>query len=119
MPPWRTAVEMPPAGMPDSRARMVSASGEVWRCWVSKSAGTYSASITGVIGSTLRSRTKPLQVFDSVAAVAIAGFANSVSERSIGTRMDLNISRLLGCLLPRIGCPPSAFLQQLLGDEHH
>src|SRR5664279_5393354 len=91
MPPWRTTVEMRAASMPDSRATMASASSEVWRCWVSKSAGTYSASITGVIGSTLRSRTAPLQVCDSVAAVAIAGFARSVSARSIGTRMDWNI----------------------------
>jgi hypothetical protein len=63
----------------------------VSRCWASKSAGTYSASITGVIGRTLSRRTMPLQVCDSVAAVAIAGFARSVSARSIGTRMDLNI----------------------------
>jgi len=52
---------------------------------------TYSASITGVIGITLSSRTAPFQVCDKVAAVAIAGFARSVSARSIGTRMDLNI----------------------------
>jgi len=62
---------------------------------MSKSAGTYSASITGVIGSTLTRRTLPLQVCDSVAAVAIAGFARSVSARSSGTRMDLNICALL------------------------
>src|SRR5436190_15593918 len=79
------------ASMPDSRATMASASSEVWRCWVSKSAGTYSASITGVIGNTLRMRTAPLIACDSVAAVAIAGLARSVSARSIGTRMDLNI----------------------------
>src|SRR4249920_1179924 len=77
--------------MPDSLATMESASSEVWRCWVSKSAGTYSASITGVIGSTLRMRTAPLSACDRVAAVAIAGLARSVSARSIGTRMDLNI----------------------------
>src|SRR6201996_7119321 len=91
MPPWRTTLEMCAASMPDSRATMASASSEVWRCCSSKSAGTYSASITGGIGSTLSSRTAPLQVFDSVAAVAIAGFARSVSARSIGTRMELNI----------------------------
>jgi hypothetical protein len=79
------------AAMPDSRATIASASSEVARCWVSKSAGTYSASITGVIGSTLSSRTVPFQVCDNVAAVAIAGLARSVSVRSIGTRMDLNI----------------------------
>ena len=77
--------------MPDLRATMASASSEVWRCWMSKSAGTYSASITGVIGSTFSRLTFPLQVFDSVAAVAIAGFARSVSARSSGTRMELNI----------------------------
>src|SRR5215468_585062 len=80
------------ASMPDSRATMASASSEVCRCWVSKSAGTYSASITGVIGITLRIRTVPFIACDSVAAVAIAGRARSVSARSIGTRMDLNIS---------------------------
>src|SRR6266436_5662043 len=116
MPPCRTAVEMREASMPDSRATMASASSEVWRCWVSKSAGTYSASITGVIGSTFKRRTAPLQVCDSVAAVAIAGFARSVSERSIGTRMDLYIcaspdytqastnakaSSVAGCLLQK------------------
>src|SRR5882724_3801776 len=79
------------ASMPDSRATIVSASSEVSRCWVSKSAGTYSASITGVIGSTLRSRTLPFQVCDNVAAVAIAGRARSVSARSSGTRIELNI----------------------------
>src|ERR1700682_105216 len=91
MPPWRTTLEMREASIPDSRATMASASSEVWRCWMSKSAGTYSASITGVIGNTFRRRTVPLQVCDSVAAVAIAGFARSVSARSSGTRMDLNI----------------------------
>src|SRR3954469_7447362 len=94
MPPWRTTLEIRAASMPDSRATMVSASSDEARCCTSKSAGTYSASITGVIGSTLSSPTEPLQVCDSVAAVAIAGFARSVSARSIGTRMDLNIARL-------------------------
>src|SRR3954470_10337223 len=91
MPPWRTTLEMREGSMPDSRATMARASSEVWRCCSSKSAGTYSASITGVIGSTLSRRTTPLQVCDSVAAVAIAGLARSVSARSMGTRMDLNI----------------------------
>src|SRR6266568_9311447 len=91
MPPCRTTVEMRDAAMPDSCATIASASSEVSRCWASKSAGTYSASITGVIGNTLSSRTAPFQVCDSVAAVAIAGFARSVSARSSGTRMDLNI----------------------------
>src|SRR3954467_12437671 len=93
MPPCRTTLEIRGASMPDSRATMVSASSDEARCCTSKSAGTYSASITGVIGSTLSSRTAPLHVCDSVAAVAMAGFARSVSARSIGTRMDLNIGR--------------------------
>src|SRR3954468_10366943 len=82
-------------GMPDSRATIDSASSAVSRCWASKSAGTYSASITGVIGITLSRRTLPCQVCANVAAVAIAGLARSVSARSIGTSIDLNISRLL------------------------
>src|ERR1700682_2924523 len=98
MPPCRPTLEMRGASMPDSRATMASASSEAWRCWVSKSAGTYSASITGVIGNTFSRRTVPLQVCDSVAAVAIAGFARSVSERSIGTRMDLNICASLSVI---------------------
>src|SRR3954451_8427192 len=97
MPPWRTTLEIRAASMPDSRATIMSASSDEARCCTSKSAGTYSASITGVIGSTLSSRTEPLQVCDSVAAVAMAGFARSVSARSIGTRMDLNIGGLRGC----------------------
>src|ERR1700730_4224976 len=95
MPPCRTTPEMREDSMPDSRATIASASSDASRCWMSKSAGTYSASITGVIGSTLSSRTAPFQVCDRVAAVAIAGFARSVSARSIGTRMDLNILRPL------------------------
>src|SRR3979411_1864066 len=98
MPPWRTTLEICDASMPDSRATMASASSEVWRCWMSKSAGAYSASITGVIGNTFRRRTVPLQVCDSVAAVAIAGFARSVSARSIGTRMELNICASLSVI---------------------
>src|ERR1700722_7566156 len=98
MPPCRTTLEMRAGSMPDSRATMTSASSEAWRCWASKSAGTYSASITGVIGSTLRRRTVPCQVCDSVAAVAIAGLARSVSARSIGTRMELNISASLSAI---------------------
>src|ERR1700716_1021632 len=122
MPPCRTTLEIRAGSMPDSRATMVSASSEVWRCWVSKSAGTYSASITGVIGSTLSRRTMPLQVCDSVAAVAIAGFAKSASAKSIGTRMDLNIFRLrvrdqasigAGCLIIQ------GLLEQLWADKLH
>src|ERR1700761_7741011 len=98
MPPWRTTVEMRLASMPDSLATMASASSEVWRCWTSKSAGTYSASITGVIGRALSSLTLPLQVCDRVAAVAMAGRARSVSARSSGTRMELNMGASVGSL---------------------
>ena len=44
---------------PLSCASLATDSSAVWRCWVSKSAGTYSASITGVIGKTLTIRTMP------------------------------------------------------------
>src|SRR4029079_4138241 len=126
MPPCRTAVEMRRRSMPDSLATMASASSEVCRCWVSKSAGTYSASITGVIGNTLRSRTEPFQVCESVAAVAIAGLARSVSARSSGTRMDLNICALHVDFQSNMffrGAVRSSLarclLQQLGGDEQH
>src|ERR1700709_2135590 len=129
MPPWRTTLEIRGASIPDSRATMMSASSDEARCCTSKSAGTYSASITGVIGSTLSSRTAPLQVCDNVAAVAIAGLARSVSARSIGTRMDLNISpsmsacepntktRLKTCRATRL--PAGGLLQHLRADEQH
>src|SRR6266480_4547124 len=127
MPPCRTTAEMCWASMPDSRATIASASSEVWRCWLSKSAGTYSASITGVIGSTLRRRTAPLQVCDSVAAVAIAGFARSVSARSIGTRMDLNICASVGAANVAQNAATGRMarliagrlLQKLRADEQH
>src|SRR5579871_2708255 len=122
MPPWRTAVEIRDPSIPDSRATMASASSEVWRCWASKSAGTYSANITGVIGRTLSRRTALLQVCDSVAAVAIAGFARSVSARSIGTRIDLNIcASLEGSLaeVPRLRLLAQGLLDQLRADEEH
>src|SRR4051812_4221538 len=103
------------AAIPDSRATIESASSEVARCWASKSAGTYSASITGVIGSTLSSRTVPFQVCDSVAAVAIAGFARSVSARSSGTRMDLNICASCPVELNMTAqtCPPASIVRHL------
>src|ERR1700761_3065934 len=120
MPPWRTTLDIRAASMPNSRATMASASSEVWRCWVSKSAGTYSASITGVIGSTFKRRTAPLQVCDSVAAVAIAGLARSVSARSIGTRMELNICASPVSILTRIAAlVVGRLLQQLWTDELH
>src|SRR4051812_6461366 len=113
------------ASMPDSRATMASASSEVRRCWVSKSAGTYSASITGVICSTFKSRTEPFQVCDNVAAVAIAGLARSVSARSIGTRMDLNICASCWSKFSTRAarCPPASLVRRLLqqsgtGEAH-
>src|SRR5712671_4820418 len=116
MPPCRTAPEMRDASMPDSRATIESASSEVARCWASKSAGTYSANITGVTGNTLSSRTEPFQVCDSAAAVAIAGFARSVSVRSSGTRMDLNICASYSIELNMTGqpCPPASIVRRLL-----
>src|SRR5882724_8292481 len=126
LPPCRTTLEMREVSMPDSRATMASASSEVWRCWVSKSAGTYSASITGVIGKTLSRRTVPFQVCDSVAAVAIAGFARSESARSSGTRMELNIcASVLVINLAQFGHPDRqrlvarSLLQQFRAHEQH
>jgi len=52
---------------------------------------TYSASIDGVGGSTFSSRTMPRDAFASDTAVSIADLARSVSERSTGTRIFLNI----------------------------
>src|ERR1700760_3604680 len=92
MPPWRTTVAICAASAPLSRAMMTSASSEVWRCWASKSAGTYSASIAGVAGSTLRSRIVPPEARASDTAVSIADLARSVSARSTGTRIRLNMS---------------------------
>src|SRR4051812_46006294 len=114
MPPCRTAVVIRAASIPDSFATIASASSDALRCSASKSAGTYSASITGVIGCTLSRRTWPFQVCDSVAAVAMAGFARSVSARSIGTSIDLNIraSRVLASIVQRL-------LQQSRAGEAH
>src|SRR6266436_2605151 len=70
---------------------IVSASSADWRCWASKSDGTYLATISGVIGNTLRSRTAPPDALASDTAVSIADLARSVSARSTGTRIFLNI----------------------------
>src|SRR5258708_4807121 len=85
-------VVMWPASVPLSLAMMASASSAVWRCCASKSAGTYSASITGVIGSTFNRRTEPPEARESETAVSIADLARSVSARSTGTRIRLNMS---------------------------
>src|SRR5258708_2561946 len=70
---------------------IVSASSADWRCWASKSDGTYFASMTGVIGNTFMSRTAPPDALASDTAVSIADLARSVSARSTGTRIFLNI----------------------------
>src|SRR5258707_15200105 len=70
---------------------IVSASSADWRCWASKSDGTYFASIAGVIGNTFMSRTAPPDALASDTAVSIADLARSVSARSTGTRIFLNI----------------------------
>src|ERR1700682_3016441 len=103
MPPCRTTAEMRDGSMPDSRATIESASSEVSRCWASKSAGTYSASITGVIGSTFNSRTEPPEARESDTAVSIAALGRSVSARPTGTRIRLNICLYLFLCLCRIG----------------
>src|ERR1019366_3443665 len=89
MPPCRTVPEICAPSSPHSRAMMPMASSADLRCCTSKSGGTYSASITGVIGSTLTRRTDPPDERASVTAASMAGLAKSVSARSIGTRICL------------------------------
>src|SRR5579871_3152933 len=60
MPPCRTVQLTCPPSRPHSLAMMASASSADWRCCTSKSGGTYSASITGVIGRTLSRRMLPM-----------------------------------------------------------
>src|SRR5262249_59448791 len=52
----------------------------------------YSASMTGVIGITLSRRTVPPDPRATLQAVAIARLARSVSARSTGTRILLNMA---------------------------
>ena len=60
MPPWRTVDETRATARARSPCRRsASASSADLRCCTSKSGGTYSASITGVSGSTLTSRIVP------------------------------------------------------------
>src|SRR6476469_5046850 len=59
MPPWRTVEDTREGGKPVSLTTIESASSAAWRCCTSKSGGTYSASITGVSGSTLTNRIAP------------------------------------------------------------
>src|SRR4051794_1476013 len=136
---------MRPAGMPDSRATIDSASSAASRCCAPESAGPYSAGITGVLGIPLSKCTGPLPVFPRVAAggrggvpqygsvplqgcarvaaVARAGLARSVSARSIGTRIELNIEGPPLC--PQVlragdvGVSIGALLEELRRDEHH
>src|SRR5215467_3008438 len=91
MPPWRTDALIWPELRPLSLAMIANASSADWRCWASKSGGTYSASITDVVGNTFNSRTEPPDAVASETAVSIADLARSVSARSTGTRIALNI----------------------------
>src|ERR1700685_3498042 len=85
--PCSTALEILSGASPVSLATMAIASSAEARCCASKSGGTYSASITGVVGRTLTRRSEPLDSFAIIRAVAMAGLASSTSARSIGTRM--------------------------------
>src|SRR5581483_1311496 len=87
MPPCRTTDETRPFSSGISRATMPIASAADLRCWLSKSGGTYSASMTGVIGSTLIRRTVLLFTFAIITAVSSAGLASLGSAKSIGSRM--------------------------------
>src|SRR5919198_6106713 len=89
MPPWRTVEDTREAGKPVSLTTMESASSAALRCCTSKSGGTYSASMTGVSGSTLMKRIVPSDGAAIIIAVATAGLAKSGSARSIGTRILL------------------------------
>src|ERR1051326_431850 len=82
------------AGSRVSLATMAIASSAAARCCASKSGGTYSASITGVVGSTLIRRTMPPASLTIISALAMAGLASSTSERSIGTRMRLYMAQV-------------------------
>src|SRR5437762_3993945 len=89
MPPWRTIDDTRDGPSSVSLQMMASASSADLRCCASKSGGTYSASITGVSGSTLTSRTVAFDGPAIITAVVTAGLARSGSVRSIGTRMCL------------------------------
>src|SRR6266446_1451198 len=89
MPPWRTVDDTRAEGKPVSLTTMESASSAAFLCCTSKSGGTYSASITGVSGSTLTRRIMPSDGPAIINAVATAGLARSGSARSIGTRIFL------------------------------
>src|ERR1051326_8922959 len=82
------------AGSRVSLATMAIASSAAARSCASKSGGTYPASITGVVGSTLIRRTMPPASLTIISALAMAGLASSTSERSIGTRMRLYMAQV-------------------------
>src|SRR5215831_11851939 len=116
MPPWRTVDDTRAEGKPVSLTTMASASSAAFLCCTSKSGGTYSASITGVSGSTLTKRIMPPDGPAIINAVATAGLARSGSARSIGTRIFLYMARpsltWFSYILPRLradrewGAPP-------------
>src|SRR5215469_1164666 len=117
MPPWRTVDDTRAEGKPVSLTTMASASSAAFLCCTSKSGGTYSASITGVSGSTLTKRIMPPDGPAIINAVATAGLARSGSARSIGTRIFLYMApshslTWFSDILPRLpadresGAPP-------------
>src|SRR5262252_7877090 len=104
MPPWRTVAETRSGPNPLSFTTMASASSAALRCCTSKSGGTYSASITGVSGSTLTKRIVPSAEAAIINAVATAGLARSGSARSIGTKIFLYMTASLCDLRFRAYC---------------
>src|SRR5262249_50571365 len=96
MPPCLTTLVTRPPSRPHSCAIIASASSDALFCCASKSGGTYSASITGVIGMTLSRRTVPPVSRTMVHAVAMARLARSASARSTGTRIFLNMNASSG-----------------------
>ena len=78
---------------------MASASSADLRCCTSKSGGTYSASITGVIGSTLTSRTEP----PDVRAIVDRGLDGGLGQIGIG-EVDRNQDLLVHDSAPLFRC---------------
>src|SRR5580704_7372865 len=113
--PCSTTVEILSDPNPISLATMAIASSAEARCCASKSGGTYSASITGVVGNTLTRRTAPSDSLAIIKAEAMAGFASSTSARSIGTRMR----RYMSCplFLPLVRLSVRRGGDQLRRDE--
>src|SRR5262249_2330292 len=107
MPPWRTVEDTRAEGKPVSLTTMASASSAAFLCCTSKSGGTYSASITGVSGSTLTKRIMPSDGPAIINAVATAGLARSGSARPIGTRILLYMAPSLSDLVFGHIAPPA------------